>query len=258
MELHPTSVPSARPRPRPRALARRSSLFPLAAVGVLWSASCVSPARYEEALAEARYYQRTLQDLESFHGTCEARIALLEGEMALRDGDPIEAGMTADIDERLAELGRIMEGIGKSPGDVEMLSVEGGYGMRLSDAVLFPSGSATLAEGGRALLLEMASEIRSRPYRRIWVRGHTDSDPIVKPETKKRFPRGNLELSSARAIEVAALLSAEGEIPTNKLVVAGFGSTEPVAANSSAENKRRNRRVEIFVIERDEPGQGGG
>jgi flagellar motor protein MotB len=38
---------------------------------------------------------------------------------------------------------------------------------------------------------------------------------------------------------------------TSKLNVAGLGPNRPVAENTSAEGKRRNRRVEIFVLEED-------
>ena len=91
-------------------------------------------------------------------------------------------------------------------------------------------------------------EIASQPFERIWVRGHTDNDPVKKPATIEKFPHGNLQLSAARAVEVAALLADNG-IPQDRLVVAGFGPTEPVAPNDQSENKRKNRRVEIFVLQ---------
>lgn len=215
---------------------------------LLLGASCVSQAEHDEALAEVKYYQRAYQDLESFQGTLEAENARLQGELALRAGEPIEAGMTSEIDERLAELTRIMSGMGGNPGDVTVLSVEGGYGLRMPDAVLFDSGSAELKPEGRELLLKMAAEIQSRPFLHLWVRGHTDADPVVRAATKQRFPHGNLQLSAARAIEVAALLTNEGGIARDRLVVAGFGPSDPVAPNTVAE-KSKNRRVEIFVIE---------
>jgi len=220
----------------------------LGAGALLLGASCVSQAEHDEALAEVKYYQRAYQDLESYQGKLESENARLAGELALREGEPIEAGMTTEIDERLAELSRIMSGMGASPGDVTVLSVEGGYGLRMPDAVLFDSGSSDLKPEGRDLLLKMAAEIQSRPFLNLWVRGHTDADPVVRAATKQRYPHGNLQLSAARAIEVAAVLADSGGIPRDRLVVAGFGASEPVAPNTAAE-KSKNRRVEIFVIE---------
>jgi len=228
----------------------RSALL-LAAV--LPSLACVAQTRYDEALGEVKYYQRQYQDLASFHGQCEATIAGLNGELALyKKGMPLEAVATREIDERLAHLKQLTEAIGTSsgaaPGDVEFLAVAGGYGVRVTDEVLFDSGSDEIRAEGREILLKVAQQIASRPYQRIWVRGHTDSDPVKRAATLARFPHGNLQLSAGRAVEVAALLAGNG-VAEEKVVVGGFGPNEPVVPNTSSENKRRNRRVEIFVLE---------
>lgn len=225
---------------------RRRAILLLAAPALLL-ASCVTQERHDEALAESRLYQRMYQDLESYQGRLERENEELRGQLELYD-KPIEATFTDPIDQRLDELRRIAAGLGSTPGDVTVLKVEGGYGYRLKDAVLFDSGSAEMSSGGRRILAELAAEIASRPYERIWVRGHTDADPVKRPETKLRFPHGNLELSAARAIETAVLLAAAG-IDEKRIVVAGFGPNEPVARNDTVANKQRNRRVEIFVIE---------
>lgn len=228
----------------------RSALLALAA---LTSLACVAPSRYDDALAEVKYFQRKYLDLEAFYGPLEAENERLKGELALyQDKMPLEAVATKEIDERLAKLKQLTEAIGTSsgaaPGDVEFLAVAGGYGVRVTDAVLFDSGSDQIRPEGREILLKVAEQIASRPYQRIWVRGHTDSDPVKRATTVERFPHGNLQLSAARAVEVAAVLSASGVL-ADKLVVAGFGPNEPVVPNQNAENKRRNRRVEIFVLE---------
>ena len=237
-------------------LARPLSL----AVGVLFlGTSCVSKARYDEALAQVQYYQRAYQDLESYQGKLEGDNDRLQGELGLLAGEgaSITEAATASIDQRLEDLRRITDGIGAAPGDVTVLEVEGGYGLRVTDAVLFDSGSTEIKEAGREVLLEVAKQIQARPYERIWVRGHTDSDPVSRPATLERFPHGNLQLSATRAIEVAALLSNAGGLPRDRIIVAGFGPNEPVASNASAEEKRRNRRVEIFVIDDPASAQDG-
>jgi flagellar motor protein MotB len=219
---------------------------------LVFASACVAQQRYDDALAETKYFQRQYQDLSAFHGQLEAENERLRGELALREGTPIESAATKDIDERLARLKQLTESIGTSvgaaPGDVEFLNVEGGYGVRVTDEVLFDSGSDEIKPEGRAILLKVAQQIASQPYQRIWVRGHTDSDPVKRATTVEKFPHGNLQLSASRAIEVAALLSSSG-VAQEKIVVAGFGPAEPVVPNTGAENKRRNRRVEIFVLE---------
>lgn len=211
--------------------------------------ACVTQSTYEEALEGKRRLQIEYQDMEAYQGRLEARIALLEGENQLRSGEPMEAGVTRPFDERLERLKGIMEGLGAAPGDLTVLRVEGGYGVRLDDSVLFDSGSSSLKEEGQALLLKVAGKIKERSFERIWVRGHTDADPVVRPETLKKFPHGNIQLSAERAMEVALLLSNQGGIERERLVIAGFGASDPVAPNTSAESKRKNRRVDIFIIE---------
>ena len=220
----------------------------LLSASTLLLASCVSQERYDEALQEARYYQRMYQDMEPMAGELEAEIARLKGELALYQSEqPMDAAFTKEVDAKLAELERIAQGLGTAPGDVTVLQVQGGYGYRLADAVLFDSGSAEMKAEGQAILKKLVADITSRPYQSIWVRGHTDADPIVKDTTKERFPT-NLHLSAGRSLSVAMEVIADG-IPAQKVVVAGFGPNSPVAANTSADGKRQNRRVEIFVIE---------
>jgi chemotaxis protein MotB len=229
----------------PRMPLRPLVLLVLAAAG----SACVAQTRYDEARTEIQYYQRKYQELESYQGTLEAENERLKGELAIYQGTlPIDANVTKDIDERLERLRQITESVGMAPGDVTVLSIEGGYGLRVTDAILFDSGSSEVRPEGRELLLKLAQQIQSQPYQRIWVRGHTDTDPVKRAATIERFPHGNVQLSAARAVEVAALLFQSG-VREERVVVAGFGPAEPVAPNDTPDNKRRNRRVEIFVLE---------
>ncbi len=58
--------------------------------------------------------------------------------------------------------------------------------------------------------------------------------------------REALELSELRAAEVARALIEEGVAPS-RIVTRGFGATAPVASNSTAAGRQRNRRVEIVL-----------
>jgi len=224
---------------------------------LLLSSSCVSQARYDEAMAELRFYQVGLQDLESAMAPIEAENEYLKRQLAnYEEVGTVESVATREIDARLEELRRMASGIGVAPGDVQVLQVEGGYGLRLADAVLFDSGKAEIKPEGQAIIASLAEQIVTNEYQRLWVRGHTDSDPVKRAATLERFPHGNLQLSVARAIEVAALLKKQPGIEGGKIVVAGFGPSLPVVANDSAENKKLNRRVEIFVIEDESAGAG--
>jgi len=159
------------------------------------------------------------------------------------------AGYGDELDSRLSELQRKIDGLGRPLNDSERFDVEGGYVLLVQDKILFDLGSSELSGEGKSSVTKVAEEIESRPHGRVWVRGHTDSTPMVKPSTKERYPHGNLQLSAARAVEVAAALIASGKVPQQDVVVAGFGQHDPVKPNDNADNKRMNRRVEIFVAD---------
>lgn len=221
-------------------------MFPIL-IGMALLTSCVAQAKYDETQESAKRYQTQVHDLSQYIAQLEARSEQLQGELALNQVEVLEAGFDTRIENRMGELREMLDALGRPPGDVERFDVEGGYVYMVQDKVLFASGSAQVGEEGKKALAQMANEIAALPHGRVWVRGHTDSDPIVRPQTLERFPGGNLELSAARAVQVASILASTKSIPSSDLVVAGFGPHEPVVANDSADNKRLNRRVEIFV-----------
>lgn len=233
-----------------------TTLFTLAAV--VAGSSCVSQQRYDEALQSAELYQRSYHD-------AEQHIAELEAEnQRMRDngtigGDLVEASSSpyiADIDRRISDLDRMLSGLGQVAGDVTLTAIEGGVAYDVRESVLFDSGSAEVREEGRALLQQLGREIGSHAFGQIWVRGHTDSDPVKQPATQRRFPHGNLQLSAWRAVEVAALLKAAG-LPEKGVGVVGLGASQPLVPNTTAENKQLNRRVEIIVLEDAAPRMAG-
>lgn len=211
--------------------------------------SCVTQAKYDEALRTGQMYQREAHDNAEYIAQLEAERAQWEQSMPqVAPSDVVDAAYTKDIDARLASLRSMLSGIGHDVNEVSMFEVEGGYGYSMANSVVFSSGSAALSKEGRELIGAMAKEIAAKPYVRVWIRGHTDSDPVKKPATLKKYPYGNIQLSSARALEVAMALKAGG-LPSDKLAVAGLGASQPVASNKTAEGKAQNRRVEIFVID---------
>ena len=162
---------------------------------------------------------------------------------------PLE-GYDEDIEARMAELQELLQTMGQAPGDVTLFEVEGGFGYSLADSVLFDSGSADIKAEGERLLRGLVEELTAAEFRRIWgARPHRQRPGEEAGRRGSASPHGNIQLSAARAIEVAALLTSAGVDP-NRVAVAGFGASEPIAKNDSAEGKRKNRRVEIFVIER--------
>ncbi|MGA2792660.1 MAG: type VI secretion system protein TssL, long form [Roseiarcus sp.] len=116
--------------------------------------------------------------------------------------------------------------------------------IRIGNLVLFPSGAAKVNDSFAPIAAKIAKTLDKEPGG-IRVDGYSDTDPI-KTVT---FP-SNWELSEARAKSVAGVLRADLSKP-DRLTVSGKGTDNPVAPNDTAENKSKNRRVEISIPRAD-------
>jgi chemotaxis protein MotB len=234
-------------RARRGALTSGLSCAAAAAFALAGLASCVAQEKYDDAQISAKHYQRSTLQQRSRIDELEDENRRLRAQLEASNVEIAEAGYTDQIDARLADLRKLLAEGGGQPDDVSKFRVDGGYVYRVKDAVLFPLGSAEITEQGRQVLAKVSEDINSQPHGKVYVRGHTDNLRVARPETLQRFPHGNLQLSAARAVEVAAFLSGRGQVDGERLVVMGFGPSEPVAPNDTDANRQRNRRVEIFV-----------
>lgn len=227
-----------------------------ALVAVLLAGSaCVTQERYDDSQLSAKHYQNRTIELERRLSEGEDENRRLRAQLEASESNPVDATFSAEsIDARLASLRNVLAELGQAPGDVTKFAVDGGYVYRVKDSVLFALGSDDVSADGKRVLAEVAADIQSRPHGKVFVRGHTDDLPIVKSDTKAKFPHGNMDLSASRAVAVGALLVAN-KVSESRLVVMGFGPSEPVAPNTGEDNRRRNRRVDIFVQDAtaDEP-----
>ncbi len=106
----------------------------------------------------------------------------------------------------------------------------------LSD-VLFDTGKSTLRPIAREKLAKISGIVLAYPDLRLAIEGNTDSvgsDAL------------NQTLSEQRAGSVRDYLAKEN-IPAASMTAQGFGKTQPVASNDTAEGRQQNRRVELVV-----------
>jgi chemotaxis protein MotB len=219
---------------------------------MLFSTGCVTQRNYDDLSVALKRAQQDLYERDARIVELQNSLAAAKKSGAAMEVNSIqEAGMGGDLDARLSELQAKIDGLGHPMGDIERIDVEGGYVLVVQDKILFDSGSADLSTDGKKALDKVAAEIEAQPHGRIWVRGHTDSDRVSKASTKERFPHGNLQLSAERAVEVASQLTATSKVKAAEVVVVGYGQHDPLKPNDSADNKRLNRRVEIFVSDKN-------
>jgi outer membrane protein OmpA-like peptidoglycan-associated protein len=111
-----------------------------------------------------------------------------------------------------------------------------GLVVNLSD-VLFDTGKYTLRPAAREKLAKISGIVLAYPDLRLAIEGNTDS---VGSDAM------NQELSEKRANSVMDYL-AQQSIPQASMTSQGFGKTQPIASNDTAEGRQQNRRVELVV-----------
>ena len=117
----------------------------------------------------------------------------------------------------------------------------------LGERITFREGEATLLEAYHSISKKIAEFIASKKDYQVVISGHTDNTPI----NTEKFP-SNLELSAARAINVAKSLINNGVSPV-RVSIQGFSEYQPLLDNTSPENRQANRRVEISLINERNP-----
>jgi chemotaxis protein MotB len=116
----------------------------------------------------------------------------------------------------------------------------------LTDQVVFDPGQAVLKPAATPVLTGVAHALNIDKTHPIMVEGHTDNVPI----SGSQFP-SNWELSTARASVVVRFLIHTG-LDKYRLGAAGYANLYPVASNSTAIGRSKNRRVEIVLLRQDQ------
>ncbi len=124
---------------------------------------------------------------------------------------------------------------------VAILHDEQGMTLQIAEVVLFESGQARLKESAGPVLERALMLLRTFGDVDVAVQGHTDNRPV------QGGPFGsNWALAAARANAVATYLLASGQ-PPERLRLESYADTRPIADNTSAAGRARNRRVELRV-----------
>ncbi len=170
-----------------------------------------------------------------------------------------QAMSLSDIKKAAEQMVKKMEAdpkTGEKP--VEVSTGPKGVTIGISSDISFRSGSAETKPTFLEILKKLVPTIQASHFL-VAIEGHTDSDPLPKA-LRVKYP-SNWELSGARAAAVVRLLISLGISPT-RLEAVGYGefvprdkSTAEIITpeliqkyNQTAEQKARNRRVEITFL----------
>ncbi len=114
--------------------------------------------------------------------------------------------------------------------------------LTLKGAILFDSGSVELKEEAKPVLDQVGLILERYAEGAIEIDGHTDNVPMSGAKYSN-----NDELSSGRALSVFNYLLSVTNLNPAEVKHSGRGEYLPVADNSTAEGRTKNRRVEIKI-----------
>lgn len=125
--------------------------------------------------------------------------------------------------------------------DLEGAKVERiGEGIKITfdSGLLFDVDKSELRDSSKANLTDLARILKKYPDTNILMEGHTDSTGS---------DDYNLRLSKDRA-EAVAFFLAENEVSSSRFSVKGYGESQPIATNDTAEGRQQNRRVDVAIM----------
>jgi outer membrane protein OmpA-like peptidoglycan-associated protein len=207
---------------------------PQAVQGRIW------PRRIIEASDQVVYWDFELGQARAYEEEFRVVLELSNGRtVEYRGNAEAEILESSGMDkERIAgEIERDLDSLGI--GDASVRVVEDGIAISLEN-IQFNADSAVLLPGETAKLDKLGEILLKYRDRDILVGGHTALAGTAE---------GRQWLSRERAAAVADYLIKRKVRDADRIVVRGFGAEQPLGDNGTEEGRRRNRRVEITILE---------
>ena len=127
--------------------------------------------------------------------------------------------------------------------DISINVEKGVVYVSISDKLLFESGKYNVTSRAKEVLGKVATVVKNKPEIEFMVEGHTDDQAI-----KNGVIEDNWDLSVKRATSVVRILQNEFGVPPERMTAAGRSYYIPVASNTSAEGRAKNRRTRIVIL----------
>jgi outer membrane protein OmpA-like peptidoglycan-associated protein len=147
-------------------------------------------------------------------------------------GAAVGGAIGSTLDKQAAELNRDFDN-----GQIDVINTGSELIVRMPEAILFATDSASVNGGLRSDLLVLANSLNRYPDSIVTVTGHTDNTGTA---------AYNQNLSERRAFAVADILRTGG-VSGSRIRTVGAGESQPIASNQTASGRSMNRRVDITI-----------
>ena len=150
------------------------------------------------------------------------------------------------LNEQYAQLQEIEARIEKALEEfaergVDVYYKDGLVYVSMQDELLYKTGSSKLGDDGKKALSSLAQVLNEYPKLNMVVVGNTDDKKF------KSTSMDNWSLSTERANGVVRTLRDDYKVDPSRLTAAGKSKYAPVADNTTAEGRAKNRRTEIIL-----------
>lgn len=153
----------------------------------------------------------------------------------------------ADKDNALKKLkSSIADALSSFTGsDLDIYIKDGKIYISMDNKMLFGSGSWVLGAKGKKAINHISNVIAGNNQFGILIEGHTDNQKYMSKSSSGI--KDNWDLSVKRATEVVKYLLKNKKIDPSKVSAAGRGEFSPIAPNDNAQNRSKNRRIEVIL-----------
>ena len=177
---------------------------------------------------------KNTRDIKDVDSRAQQGIQQVNSKAAAADQKALAAGQAADQANQNAS--RAGTRVTSLAGTVENLD---NYKSVNDTTVLFGFDKADLTRKDKQTLDDFAQQMQSQKHYIVQVEGYTDSTGPADY---------NYQLSQRRADAVIQYLAQKYSVPAYKIFLIGLGKDNPVAANTSASGRAKNRRVDIRLM----------
>jgi chemotaxis protein MotB len=169
----------------------------------------------------------------------QSKETLQQQQQRLQHLQALLAQQKAQSDQLKNKMTEALKGFNSS--DLSVYQKNGKVYVRLSENLLFPSGSAVVNPNGVDALSKLAAVLNLNADVAVDIEGHTDSIPI-----RARF-KDNWDLSTARANAIVRVLVDNYKVDPVRVIASGHSYYDPIESNSTPEGRAKNRRTEIIL-----------
>ena len=180
--------------------------------------------------AQAESIKKSLDNI----GAKDMYIQDLQGSMARKDS--INMALVMNLKGAIGDL---------NDDDINIKVEKGVVFVDISDKLLFKSGSFTITDKAKVVLGKVAKVLAAQPNIEFMVEGHTDTKQLLGNDS---VLEDNWDLSVKRATTVVRVLQETYGLDPKRMTAAGRGEYMPIADNTTAANRSKNRRTRIVIL----------